>query len=158
MPGNRPSSCALQGVKKQRFHPPHFQRQYPLSERIPRLLHLVLWNLCLDQFVPHSVKKCKKKILGMRCFPSTSYPFRMLPSTGCVSITRKKKACHNWASVAWEERWTSQRVGGGYAHFFLFIFTRHLAALRKLRVGCFFVRTVSYIVDLHKHLNREESP
>lgn len=92
MPGNRPSSCALQGVKKQRFHPPHFQRQYPLSFRIPRLLHLVLWNLCLDQFVPHSVKKCKKKILGMRCFPSTSYPFRMLPSTGCVSITRKKKS------------------------------------------------------------------
>lgn len=55
-------------------------------------------------------------------------------------------------------RWNSQRVGGGYAHFFLFIFTSHLAALRKLRVGVSFVRDVSYVVDLHTHLNSEESP
>lgn len=86
--GNLPSSRALQGVKKQiPFHPPHSQRKYPLSFWILQLLPLILCNLSSDQFVTHSIRKCKKKVLGMRCF----YPFRVQHWTGCESITRKRK-------------------------------------------------------------------
>lgn len=95
--------------------------------------------------------------LGNEVFPQHFLPIKDA-SLNRVYVHHKKKKKGLPQLSKCGLRWNSQRVGGGYAHFFLFIFTSHLAALRKLRVGVSFVRDVSYVVDLHTHLNSEESP